>query len=99
MPNSPMFSFEDRFKAFLANKVLDNMEILQEKRNKEFQERVNQMLYSDIDETFTNAEFKHFMDPKNADTMLLDLTHQFIHRAIQIGHKRFMESQADNTKT
>lgn len=51
------------------------MEILQEKRNKEFQERVNQMLYSDIDETFTNAEFKHYMDPKNADTMLLDLTH------------------------
>ena len=70
-----MFSFEERFRAFIASKVLDNMEILQEKRNKEFQDRVNQMLYSDIDEHFTNAEIKHFMDPKSADSMLLDLTH------------------------
>ena len=88
-----MFSFEERFRAFIANKVLDNMEILQEKRHKEFQANVERMLESDINKHFTNAEFKHYMDPRSTDSMLQDLVHQFIHRAVVVGHANYKAEQ------
>ena len=49
------FSFEERFKNFIAEKVSENMEILKEKRVNEFHMRLNQMLESDIHKQFTNA--------------------------------------------
>jgi len=71
---------------YIANKVVDNMEILQEKKLGEFSENVEKMLSAaDLEECFTTAEFKHFLDPLNPDNMLTDLTHKFIHRAVEIG--------------
>ena len=70
-----MFSFEDRFKAFVGLRVQDNMEILQEKRLAEYNAKVALMLNADIDENFTNAEFRSYVDQSNPDNMLVDLTH------------------------
>ena len=79
-----LFSFEERFKAFVGTKVLANMELLQQKRRDEFMDQVCIMVDGDID-TFNNAEFRQFIDNSNPNNMLVDLTHQFIHKAIVIG--------------
>ena len=84
--NTTFFTFEERFKAFVGNKVIDNVSILQERRQKEYNHKVNQMLHSDLDQTFTNIEFRRNVDPSNPDNMLVDLTHAFIHRAIEVGN-------------
>lgn len=70
-----LFSFEERFKAYVALKVIDNMELLQEKRRDEFRKKVNIMAQGDIDENFSNAEFRSNVDSMNPDNMLVDLTH------------------------
>ena len=70
-----LFSFEDRFKAFVGLKVVDNMEILQEKRLAEYNDKVNLMLNGDIDEHFTNAEYRAYVDKNNPHNMLVDITH------------------------
>jgi len=67
------------------------MEILQEKRLAEYNAKVALMLNADIDENFTNAEFRSYVDHSNPDNMLVDLTHQFIHRAIEVGHKKHQD--------
>jgi len=67
------------------------MELLQEKRMQEFNQKVNIMVQQDIDENFSNAEFRSYIDNSNPDNMLVDLTHQFIHRAIVIGVKAHQE--------
>ena len=46
--------------------------------------KVRVMMNGDIDK-FNNADFRSFIDNSNPDNMLVDLTHQFIHRAIVIG--------------
>ena len=51
------------------------------------------MLEGDIDEHFTNVEFRSFIDPLNPDNMLVDLTHQFIHRAIVTGLRKAQANQ------
>lgn len=84
----PRFSFEERFKAYIGQKVEDNIEILQEKRRMEFNARVNGMLYGDIDADLSNAEFRQNIDPLNSSNMLLELTHQFVHQAIKVGAKK-----------
>ena len=71
----------------MAAKVSDNMQLLQEKRREEFNQKVSIMVSGDIDENFSNVEFRSHIDNSNPDNMLVDLTHQFIHRAIVIGVK------------
>ena len=68
---------------------MDVTEILQEKRLKEFQDKVNKMLEANINEHFSNADFRRYMDPRSADSMLQDLAHHFIHRAVVVGHSKF----------
>ena len=82
-----LFSFEERFKAYVGAKVIDNMQLLQEKRREEFNQKVSLMVSGDIDKNFSNAEFRSNIDAANPDNMLLELTQQFIHRAIIMGVK------------
>ena len=53
------------------------------------------MLNKDIDEHFSNAEFRNMIDPNFNGNMLEDLTHQFIHRAIETGSKEYQARQKD----
>ena len=51
------------------------------------------MLEGDIDKLFTNAEFRKFIDPLQQECMLIDLTHQFINRAVVKGYKNYHEKE------
>lgn len=88
-----VFSFEERFKAFIGHKIIDNMELLQEKRQAEYNSKVMAMCYEDVDEEFTNAEFRSFLDNSNHDNMLEDLVQQFVHKAIELGAKEYADKQ------
>ena len=51
------------------------------------------MLEGDIDKLFTNAEFRKFIDPLQQECMLIDLTHQFINRAVVKGSKNHQDKE------
>ena len=61
-----MISFESRLRTYIAEKVKQNIEILEEKRIKEYHERLNKMMQADIEKSFTSIEFKRNLDKENA---------------------------------
>lgn len=95
-----MFTIAERLQAAIANKLIDKIEALQEKEEKDLKDRMRQLLESDVNEHFTNTQLKYYLDPRSAQCLLEDLSHAFIHRAVVVGSRKLSESyNKDNTKS
>ena len=55
------------------------------------------MLEGDVEERFSNAEFRQFVDPTNLKlvdgNMLTDLAHAIIHQGISVGVEDYAKEQ------